>query len=374
MRLAILTHKVDRLDGQGRVNYEIARTALEQGHEVTIFGEYCSDDIAHHPRGRFVQARRRHVPTQMLRNLLYAWRCAGWLRRHRTEFDIVQANGFVTWVPADVVAVHFVHSAWLRNKWYPFRWSSLSPYAIYQRALTTMNGYFERRAFRSAKMLIAVSRFTANEVAQLGISRDKLRVIGNGVDTTEFSPGASVRGELNLPENVPLALFVGDIRTARKNLETVLKALQLVKTLHLAVAGAVANSPYPALAAELGVNDRVHFLGKSSRIASLMRSADFFVFPSRYEAHPLVLLEALATGLPVVVSGSFGAEDYIRQGGKILLDPNDVPGLASLMTDLIENPEMRHIMSNGARREALDMQWSRTAQAYLQAYQELMHS
>ena len=372
MHLAILTHKVDRLDGQGRVNYEVARTALEQGHQVTIFAEFCSSDIAQHPRGCFVQARRRHVPTQMLRNLLYAWRCARWLKRHRKEFDVVQANGFVTWVPTDIVAVHFVHSAWLRNEWYPFHWSSFRPYAIYQRALTTMNSYFERRAFRSADLLIAVSRFTAGEVIRLGIPADKLHVVHNGVDTGEFSPGTSSRREFGLPEKVPLALFVGDIRTARKNLETVLKALQSVRTLHLAVAGAVAKSPYPALAAQLGLSDRVHFLGKTSRIAALMRSCDFFVFPSRYEAHPLVLLEALASGLPVLVSGNFGAADYIQEGGKILSDPNDAIGLARLMTELIEDPGERQRMSEGARREALKMQWSRTAQGYLQVYEELI--
>ena len=374
MRLAILTHKVDRLDGQGRVNYEIARAALDQGHSVTVFAEFCSADIAKHPRGKFVQARRRALPTQMLRNLYYAWKCARWLKKHRSDFDIVQANGFVTWAPADIVAVHFVHSAWLRNPWYPFHWSSLNPYALYQRALTTMNGYFERKAFREARLLIAVSRFTASEVASLGIPQSKLRVVYNGVDTDEFSPGPALRGELGLPETAPLALFVGDIRTARKNLETVLKALQSIEGLHLVVAGAVAESPYPALAAELGVSARVHFIGKTSRIASLMRSTDFFVFPSRYEAHPLVLMEAMASGLPVVVSGNFGAADYIREGGRILADPNDASGLAAIMAELIRRPDERKSMGEAARKTALAMQWSRTAEGYLEVYRERLEA
>ncbi len=59
----------------------------------------------------------------------------------------------------------------------------------------------------------------------------------------------------------PLALFVGDIRSRRKNLELVLHALTEVRGLHLAVVGDTARSPYPAMAAELGVMDRVHFLG-----------------------------------------------------------------------------------------------------------------
>src|ERR1700674_5567872 len=223
MRIALVTHKVDFQDGQGRVNYEIAQTALERGHHVTVLAEFCSAEIANHSRGRFIRMRERPVPTQLLRNLYFAEKSARWLRKHRSEFDIIQANGFVTWEPTDIVAVHFVHSAWLKNPFFPFHWSSFSPYAYYQRLITIMNGHYEKQAFLSAKALIAVSRFTADEVAELGIPREKIVVVHNGVDTEEFHPGIIERVEFGLPEQVPLALFVGDIKTTRKNLETVLK-------------------------------------------------------------------------------------------------------------------------------------------------------
>jgi glycosyltransferase involved in cell wall biosynthesis len=372
MRIALVTHKVDFQDGQGRVNYEIALAALERGHHVTVVAEFCSPEIATHPRGRFVCMRDRPIPTQLLRNLYFAERSAGWLRKHRKEFDIVQANGFVTWEPADIVAVHFVHSAWLKNRFFPFRWSSLSPYAYYQRVLTIMNGYYEKKAFKRAEVLIAVSRFTAGEVVALAIPQEKIVVVYNGVDTAEFRPGTAVRAEFGLPEHVPLALFVGDIKTTRKNLETVLASMKALPELHLAVAGKTEGSPYPALAAELQLSDRVHFIGKTSRIATLMRSVDFFVFPSRYEAHPLVLMEALASGLPVVVSGNFGAADYIREGGLVFEDPNDVSALAAAMKTLVRSPETRKAMGAAAREQALNMQWSQTAAAYLKVYEDLM--
>lgn len=372
MRIALLTHKIGHQDGQGRVNYEIVQAALAQGHHVTIFAEFCSDEIAAHPHAQFIQARRRRIPTQMARNLYYAWKSARWLKRHRAEFDIVQANGFVTWEPADVVAVHFVHSAWLTNPWYPFRWSSFRPYAYYQRLLTLMNAHFERKVFREAKTIVAVSRFTAGEVAALGIPQNKISVVLNGVDVEEFRPGLSERAAFRLPENVTLALFVGDIRTARKNLDTVLKAMQSVEELHLAVAGDVQQSPYPAMAAELGIAQRVHFLGRTSRISALMRSVDFFVFPSRYEAHPLVLMEAMASGLPILVSGSFGAADYIGEAGKVFEDPNDASHLADLMLALVNSAEYRKETGRKAREQALGMQWAKTAQGYLDIYQRLM--
>ncbi|AEU36882.1 glycosyltransferase family 4 protein [Granulicella mallensis] len=372
MRIALVTHKVDFQDGQGRVNYEIAKAALDRGHSVTVIAEYCSSEIANHPRGRFICAREIPIPTQLLRNIYFAEKSARWLRQHRDEFDIIQANGFVTWEPADIVAVHFVHSAWLRNPFFPFHWSSFSPYAYYQRLITIINGHYEKKAFRSADKLIAVSRFTAGEVAEYGISQEKLVVVHNGVDIEEFHPGPAVRSEFGLSEEIPLALFVGDIKTTRKNLETVLKAMQSVPELHLVVAGKVEGSPYPAIAEELKVSDRVHFIGKTSKIASLMRSVDFFVFPSRYEAHPLVLLEAMASGLPVVVSGNFGAADYIHAGGRVFDDPNDASALATIMEELVRFPEKRKSMGVAAREQALNMQWSQTAAGYLDVYEELL--
>jgi glycosyltransferase involved in cell wall biosynthesis len=177
-----------------------------------------------------------------------------------------------------------------------------------------------------------------------------------------------------LPLDVPLALFVGDIRTPRKNLDTVLRALQQTPEIHLAVAGSVKGSPYPALARELGVSERVIFLDKVSRIASLMRSVDLFVFPSRYEAHPLVVLEAMASGLPAIVSGNFGAEKFLGDGGHILKDPNDVNALAARMTELMQAPEKRRSMALAARERALGMKWSTMAAAYLDVYEKLLHS
>ena len=372
MHIALLTHKVDRMDGQGRVNFEIARYALQHGHKVTVFAEYCSPLIADHPLGNFIPSRIRAIPTQLLRNLHYAVVCARWLKQHRSQFDMVQANGFVTWERADIVAVHFVHSAWLASPQFPFQWRSLRPYAYYQRLLTMMNGYFERRVFREADRLITVSSFTAQEVISLGIPASKTQVINNGVDLEEFSPRPASRAAFNLPEGVPLGLFVGDIRTTRKNLEAVLKCMQQIDTLHLAVAGSLEGSPYPAMAEALGVASRVTFLGKISSIPELMCSTDFFVFPSRYEAQPLVLLESLASGLPIIVSNSFHAANYIRDAGIVYPDPDNLEQLTNAIRRLLDNPELRKQMALNARHYAESMDWEKMAAKYLAVYEELV--
>jgi glycosyltransferase involved in cell wall biosynthesis len=371
-RLALVSHRFQRNDGQGRVNYEIARAALDHGYELTILAAHCAEEIANHPRARYIPMGRESLPTELLRNLAFARSSARWLRRHRHELDLIQGNGFVTWEACDIVAAHFIHAGWRKSPYYPF--TSLSPYSLYQRLYTFLNSRWEKRAFLRAARVIAVSHGIAKELELLGVPADRIEVIYNGVDTEQFCPGPSDRDSFGLPSNLPLALFVGDIRTPRKNLDTVLRTLQQTPEIRLAVAGSVKGSPYPALARELGVSERVFFLDKVSRIPSLMRSVDLFVFPSRYEAHPLVVLEAMASGLPAIVSGNFGAESFLGDGGHVLKDPNDVTALATVMNELMQAPEKLRSMALAGRERALKMQWSTMAGAYLEVYEKVLHS
>lgn len=366
LRLALLSHKVQQNDGQGRVNYEIVKAALASGHHVTVLATNSAEEIANHPNGKFVKMGNDSLPTELLRNIVFASQSARWIRAHRKEFDLIQANGFVTWEPCDIVAAHFVHTAWAKSRYYPFK--SFKPRDLYQRLYTFLNSRWEKQAFTRAGKVISVSRLLVPELVALGVKQENVEVILNGVDVEQFHPGESERESFGLPLDVPIAIFVGDIRTPRKNLGSVLRALVAVPSLHLAVAGGVQGSPYPALAESLGLGDRVHFLDRVSRIPELMRSVDFFAFPSHYEAHPLVLLEAMASGLPSVVSGTFGAEDFLGESGVILKDPDDIDELASVMAGFVADPARMRRMAEAGRMQALKMSWTAMAASYLEVY------
>lgn len=374
MRLALVTHKVDLQDGQGRVNYEIATELLAQGHSVTVIAEACSPEIASHRNGSFVCMREHTLPTQLLRNLYFAFRSGRWVRAHRDEFDLVQANGFVMWEPADVVAVHYVHSAWLKNKFFPFRWGSLSPYAYYQRVLAILNARFEMGAFRQARVLVAVSEETAREVVDLGVDRSRVRVVYNGVDLRQFHPGPEERDSFGLPSGVTLALFAGDIRTPRKNLDTALRALSAVEDLHLVVAGQVDGSPYPALAKLLGVVDRAHFIGLTHRMPALMRSVDFFIMPSRYESFGMVVIEGMATGIPVILSSKVGAVEIAGATSLVLDEPDNVNGLSLALRKMMIGGAGVKSMAKAGRIRALAFDWAQTTSGYLDVYKELLNT
>ncbi len=370
--LVLVSHQFSHNDGQGRVNYEVALRALQRNYRVTILATQCAQELLQHPNATHVPVANGTLPTAMLRNLAFANSTARWLRKHRNGSDLVLANGFITWEPANVNVAHFVHTAWESNPSFPFK--GLRPYSLYQRMYTALNARWEKPAFRNAQKVIAVSDVIAQEVQSLGVPAERIVTIPNGVDTEQFQPGAKERQSFGLPPECFLALFAGDIKVPRKNLETVLKAMQHVPELHLAVAGATEGSPSPDVARELGVADRVHFLGKVTEMAALMRSADLFVFPSRYEPFGLVVTEAMASGVPVIVSRCSGAADFVGDGGILLNDPNDFMRLAEVMNQLRVDADTRAKMSRAGRMRALQMQWSTMADAYLQVFEEVYRS
>jgi glycosyltransferase involved in cell wall biosynthesis len=372
MKLCIVTHKVLKGDGQGRVNYEVASEAIRRGHQLTLLASDVSPDLLQSSLVRWVPISVRGLPTELLKNIVFSQKSASWLRQHPHEFDVIKVNGAITSAQSDINAVHFVHSSWLRSPFHVWQ-QRRDLYGVYQWLYTALNAHWEKAAFDRAKLVVAVSEKIKQEILELGIPADRIRVIANGVDLEEFAPGHLDRGQLGLPENVPLALFVGDIRISRKNLDTILQALVDVPQLHLAVAGAADGRHfYPQLAQTLGVDRRVHFLGFRSDVAALMRSADMFVFPSRYEAFSLVLLEAMASQLPVITATSAGGAEIITpECGFVLTDPNDVTALSSAMNHLAKEPEARHSMGKAARLLVEQYSWTNMARRYLEIFKEV---
>lgn len=273
---------------------------------------------------------------------------------------------------ADVNAVHFVHSSWLRSPVHISR-TRRDLYGFYQWLYTALNARWEKQAFGSAKVVVAVSEKVAQELRDIGVPKQSIRVIANGVDLEEFSPGVACRQKWNLPENVTLAMFAGDIRIARKNLDTVLHALVQVPDLHLAVVGATKGSPYPQLADSLNLSERVHFLGYRSDIPQIMQASDLFVFPSRYEPFGLVVIEAMASGLPVITATTTGAADLVTPAcGIVLPDSDDVDALSVALSKLNSAPQLRTQMGQAARTIAEQYSWDKMAQKYVDLFEELV--
>jgi glycosyltransferase involved in cell wall biosynthesis len=370
MRLALVTHNVIRNDGQGRVNHRLALHALARGHQVLLLADQVEPDLLE--RGaRWLRIHPHVQRPHLLKVAEFTRRASALVRRMRGEADIIHANGYVLEEPHHLNTSHFVHAAWLRSS---VRASEVTGrlQARYQWLYTAANARWEQRAYQRARLVAAVSEPVRADLLATGLSPERVVTVPNGVDLEEFHPGREPRVAWGLPEDRPLALFVGGLRTGRKNLDTVLTALREVPGLHLAVVGDVRGSPFPALARRLGVAERVSFLGFREDVARLLRASDFFVFPSRYETFALVVLEALASGVPVLTARSVGAASLVTpECGHVLPDPEDASALARAMRSLVEDAPLRERMGRRAREVAEHHGWERMAENYFHLYERL---
>ena len=383
-----MVHNAARNDGQGRVNYEIARQALRDGHQVNFIAEHVDDDLLQ-AGARIVTVRAPLSKPDLVNVRYFAWQANRAVRAVRSQTDVIFGNGYVMTEPHHISLCQFVHGAWLQS---PVHNSRLrrGPYGWYHRLYSSCTSRWEKLAYAATKVIVAPSEATRGELLRIGVPREKVCVIHNAVDPVAFHPGAGDRTVFGVPPDACTGIFVGDIRTPRKNLDTVLRALVLVPQVHLLVVGGTRRSPYPALAAKLGISERVHFLDFRRDVADIMRACDFFVFPTRYEPFGNVVLEAMASGLAVIVSAAAGAAELLGNGtdshvseglegviwtdaGVILKNAEDNDALAAVMRRFAADPQEVRRLGSAARRIAENHSWQRMAEQYLVLAEEAFH-
>ena len=174
---------------------------------------------------------------------------------------------------------------------------------------------------------------------------------GVGIDLDKFQKKEptrqEIRSKLGIPESKIILMSVGEL-TKRKNHMVMIEALARLKEydiLYVICGDGPLKAQLRAKAEELGVRDRLKLLGFRKDIAELHKAADIFVFPSLQEGLPVALMEAMASGLPIVASKIRGNEDLIsnNQGG-YLVNPTDSEQVAKAIEKMIQNPKKREKM------------------------------
>ncbi|MBP9898197.1 MAG: glycosyltransferase family 1 protein [Gemmatimonadales bacterium] len=236
-------------------------------------------------------------------------------------------------------------------------------------------GRFHRRSAR----VYTPGMVAREELTALGVSR--VEVWGRGVDLTQFNEAQRDPAAVRLPGVDPdafLFLHVGRL-AAEKGVERILDAYRLASSslagrrpVHLIVAGDGPALPTLRAAAPAGVT----FLGNLDRLKALpalYASADAFLFASHTETLGLVILEAMASGLPVIAAPAGGVADHLRhEENGLAYPPGDVTAMAEALERLATNPALRTRLAHGARRTAEALSWEAELDRLAASYGEVI--
>jgi len=207
-------------------------------------------------------------------------------------------------------------------------------------------------ALPRATRVVAVSRALADEVVALGVPRERVAIVMNGVDSTLFHPRdrAAARAELGLPAG-PMALYVGNLKPEKGVLDLARAWAGVPRGLLAVIGGGPARAALEEAVA--GYGERVRLVGPQP-LASIPRwlaACDVLVLPSHAEGTPNVVLEALACGRRVVASRVGGIPDLITEPALgALVPPHDPPALAAALAQALCDPyDAAHVAALGAR-------------------------
>ena len=305
--------------------------------------------------------------------------------------DLVHATGACS-AFSDVVQIQFLNTAWKQKKdefqaQDLFRNPSTRRFSkgqaifglrgaflnFYHESLLKINVMLEKFLYGGGKTYIVISDSVKSELAEgFGIV-EQVHVIRHGVDSVVFCPNekdrSRIRKSLDLNDQNILILFVGEYE--RKGLASVIHAVARMpeevrgKVRVLAVGGGDQDG-FRSLADSLNISGQVILRGHSRDVVEYYRAADLFLLPTFYEPFGLVILEAMASALPVIVSANAGAAELIKNGisGFKILDPGNIDEIIKLLLPLCEDAELRKKTGAEGRKVAEARSWDQVALEY----------
>src|SRR5947209_6573574 len=289
---------------------------------------------------------------------------------YRRQLDLYHSTHYVlpAWVGSKVVVT--IHD--IIHLLYPEFLPSSLAFLYAQRMI--------RRSLTRGDRIIAVSQNTKNDLEHhFEIDGDKIEVIHNGVEDIfrHRLPAADLQRWLrDLGLAQPYLLFVGNPAKPHKNLDTVVQAYARARRMAqfdapLICVGSREGSEFKIRqrADYLGIGDKVRLLGHVAHEAlpAIYQGATLFLYPTLYEGFGLPVIEAMASGVPVITSNTSALKE-IAEGHAHLVDPLDLDGIAKGIAQLMGDPETRSKLIALGERRAEDFRWDETARRTLAVY------
>ncbi len=212
----------------------------------------------------------------------------------------------------------------------------------------------ERRAARWTDHFIAVSEANVAEGRRLGIIGGNCTVIRSGIDLERFrrpADPAPVRRSLAIPNAVPVVVQISNLKPQKAPEDFVRVAAAVaavVPDVHFVLTGeGPLRGKVEKLAVDLGIAGRLRLPGWWDDVPGLLAAADVFVLSSRHEGLPRAVVEALASGTPVVATAVDGTPEVLRDGvAGYLVGPGEVDDMARRVVTLLENDDLRRTMGH----------------------------
>jgi len=372
-KVAVVVPKYGTLGGGEKFVRELTERLARDGRfEVHVFANRWlpgPGPVAFHRVPRLVFPR-------FLRQVAFAWRVERRIEKGR--FDLVHAHDRI--FRADVFTMHSIpHETWVRTV------RGRRP-TLFDRATS----WVERRLMEKGgcARFLPVSTIAGEAYGETyPIPPGSLQVLHPGVDPERFSRldreacRESVRGTYGIGPSEIVALFVG-MNFEVKGLDAILEGVARAKALRpdtpvrLLVVGKGNAVKYRALASSLGIGDAVVFAGPQAKgVEPFYLASDFLVMLSRFDTFGLVVLEAMAAGLPVILSASVGAKDIVEEGvnGYVLPDGRDADAAAARIVLLLDGAR-RAAMGEAGCRTASVHTWDRLAEEVARVYEEAIGS
>jgi UDP-glucose:(heptosyl)LPS alpha-1,3-glucosyltransferase len=361
MKIALAHKRLDLRGGTERDLYRMAEGLRDLGHEVHLF---CTEFEIPAPKNTYAHKVPVVALGRTARLLSFAVLAPRTILPYKCDIVI----GFGRMIRQDIVrsegGSHRVFLDKMKRGEGMWRrlWHELS---IYHRSVLAV----ERRQFHPGnyKKILAISEEVKRELTTTyAVPLEKISVIHSGVDQERFHPGIrnrareSIRKEMGIPAAAPVALFVGN-GFQRKGLDRLLRAWEapILAGVYLLVVGDDAGRSRYISWAKRAAPDRIIFAGRQAAVEDYYGAADILVLPALQEAFGNVVLEALASGLPVVTSRTVGAAEVLtgdlEQG--IVADADDKQELARKIRHMLDDSRWPSL-SRAARQTAERHSWT----------------
>jgi glycosyltransferase involved in cell wall biosynthesis len=237
--------------------------------------------------------------------------------------------------------------------------------------ISRLGHYYNLKYYRHADYWVGISKGICDHLIQGGMPADRVFYIPNFADETPVEP--LPRDSFETPSDRPLILAAGRLHE-NKGFDILLQALTKVPDATLWLAGSgPEEQPLKQQCHELGLDNRVRFLGWRNDVTTLMKTADLFVCPSRHEGLGSIVMESWAHECPIIATNSQGPGELIDSGETGVITPVDKPEpLAEAIRELLDNPaEAGRLAHNASQHYWQNFSESVIVGQYLDLYQSI---